>query len=106
MASRGLYIIQSLMDQVLYLRGAEENRLVLRKALKVHRAEHSMPSTQETAAETGFDSEEVIGTMAKELCFRSEALAGDFSLHIRAGQNHAVERVVIPACSRIYMTES
>ena len=89
---RGLFIIQSLMDQVLYLRGAEENRLVLRKALKVHRAEHSVPSTQELQQKLAL-SEEVIGTMAKELCFRSEALAAIFRCTSELGKTNAVEEL-------------
>ena len=66
---RGLFIIQSLMEEVCYLRGRDENRLILRKWL------HSYPDrppsggveelkqTQEKLALT----EQVINSMAREL---------------------------------------
>jgi serine phosphatase RsbU (regulator of sigma subunit)/anti-sigma regulatory factor (Ser/Thr protein kinase) len=89
---RGLFIIQSLMDQVSYLRGSEENRLVLRKNLKAHGTGHSPPTTQELQQKLAL-SEEVIGTMAKELCFRSEALAAIFRCTSELGKSHAVEEL-------------
>jgi anti-sigma regulatory factor (Ser/Thr protein kinase) len=69
-SGRGLFIIQSLMVQAFYLRGAEENRLVLRKNLKSHRDARDSPTTQELRQKLTL-SEEVIGTLAMELCFRS-----------------------------------
>jgi serine phosphatase RsbU (regulator of sigma subunit)/anti-sigma regulatory factor (Ser/Thr protein kinase) len=89
---RGLFIIQSLTDQVLYLRGSDENRLVLRKALKGHRAVQSLPNSQELQQKLAL-SEEVIGTMAKELCFRSEALAAIFRCTSEMGKTSAVEEL-------------
>src|ERR1051326_482435 len=87
---RGLFIVQSLMDQALYLRGSGENRLVLRKTLKTHRDARASPTTQELQQKLAL-SEEVIGTMAKELCFRSEALAAIFRCTSELGKTNAVE---------------
>jgi serine phosphatase RsbU (regulator of sigma subunit)/anti-sigma regulatory factor (Ser/Thr protein kinase) len=89
---RGLFIIQSVMDRVQYLRGSAENRLVLRKALKGHRMGQSPPTPQELQQKLAL-SEEVIGTMAKELCFRSEALAAIFRCTSELGKTNAVEEL-------------
>jgi serine phosphatase RsbU (regulator of sigma subunit)/anti-sigma regulatory factor (Ser/Thr protein kinase) len=89
---RGLFIIQSVMDRVQYLRGSAENRLVLRKALKTHRMGQSPPTPQELQQKLAL-SEEVIGTMAKELCFRSEALAAIFRCTSELGKTNAVEEL-------------
>jgi serine phosphatase RsbU (regulator of sigma subunit)/anti-sigma regulatory factor (Ser/Thr protein kinase) len=89
---RGLFIIQSLTNQVSYLRGTTENRLVLRKTLKSHRTAQSLPSSQELQQKLAL-SEEVIGTMAKELCFRSEALAAIFRCTSEMGKTGAVEEL-------------
>jgi len=87
---RGLFIIQSLMEHVFYLRGSAENRLVMRKALKTSRAGPTAPTSQELQQKLAL-SEEVIGTMAKELCFRSEALAAIFRCTSELGKTGAVE---------------
>jgi serine phosphatase RsbU (regulator of sigma subunit) len=87
---RGLFIMKSVMDEVLYLRGAAENRLILRKALKTHRAGQSPPTSHELQQKLAL-SEEVIGTMAKELCFRSEALAAIFRCSSELGKTNALE---------------
>lgn len=89
-SGRGLFIIQSLMDEALYLRGSSENRLVLRKSLKSYRDAGPCPTTQELQQKLAL-SEEVIGTMAKELCFRSEALAAIFRCTSELGKTNAVE---------------
>jgi serine phosphatase RsbU (regulator of sigma subunit)/anti-sigma regulatory factor (Ser/Thr protein kinase) len=89
---RGLFIIQSVMDQVQYLRGPAENRLVLRKSLKSDRTTQSSPTPQELQQKLAL-SEEVIGTMAKELCFRSEALAAIFRCTSDLGKSNAVEEL-------------
>jgi serine phosphatase RsbU (regulator of sigma subunit)/anti-sigma regulatory factor (Ser/Thr protein kinase) len=89
---RGLFIIQSVMDHVQYLRGPGENRLVLRKSLKSHRTSQSPPTPQELQQKLAL-SEEVIGTMAKELCFRSEALAAIFRCTSELGKSNAVEEL-------------
>lgn len=89
-SGRGLFIMQSVMDEVLYLRGPAENRLVLRKTLQLHRPSRSAPTSQELQRKLTL-SEEVIGTMAKELCFRSEALAAIFRCTSELGKTNAVE---------------
>jgi serine phosphatase RsbU (regulator of sigma subunit)/anti-sigma regulatory factor (Ser/Thr protein kinase) len=89
---RGLFIIRSVMEQVAYLRGTEENRLVLRKTLKAHRAGQAALSPQDLQQKLAL-SEEVIGTMAKELCFRSEALAAIFRCTSELGKTNAVEEL-------------
>jgi serine phosphatase RsbU (regulator of sigma subunit)/anti-sigma regulatory factor (Ser/Thr protein kinase) len=89
---RGLFIIQSVMDRVQYLRGPAENRLVLRKALNADRRAQSPPTPQELQQKLAL-SEEVIGTMAKELCFRSEALAAIFRCTSELGKTNAVEEL-------------
>jgi serine phosphatase RsbU (regulator of sigma subunit)/anti-sigma regulatory factor (Ser/Thr protein kinase) len=89
---RGLFIIQSVMDQVQYLRGPVENRLVLRKTLNSNRTAQSPPTPQELQQKLAL-SEEVIGTMAKELCFRSEALAAIFRCTSDLGKSNAVEEL-------------
>src|ERR1051325_7250057 len=82
--------MQWVMDEVLYLRGAGENQLVLRKTLKTPRIAPSAPTSQELQRKLAL-SEEVIGTMAKELCFRSEALAAIFRCTSELGKTNAVE---------------
>jgi serine phosphatase RsbU (regulator of sigma subunit) len=89
-SGRGLFIIHSLMDRAIYLRGIGENRLVLRKALKTRRAGHPPMTSQELQQKLALN-EEVIGTMAKELCFRSEALAAIFRCTSELGKTNAVE---------------
>jgi hypothetical protein len=64
----------------------------LRKALKAHRTAHSPPTSQELQQKLAL-SEEVIGTMAKELCFRSEALAAIFRCTSELGKTNAVEEL-------------
>src|SRR3954454_10501548 len=85
---RGLFIIQSLMDEVLYLRGGKENRLVMKKARNQPQARSAdldaefhreVEAVELAVVEKKLElSEQVIGTMAKELCFRSEELAAIF----------------------------
>jgi len=77
---RGLFIIDSLMDEVFYLRSAGENRLVMRKTLGEGGA-HAQPNKQETSDPVEGSvgdlgdvkqklalSHQVINSMASELC--------------------------------------
>jgi serine phosphatase RsbU (regulator of sigma subunit)/anti-sigma regulatory factor (Ser/Thr protein kinase) len=112
---RGLFIIKSLMQDVSYLRGRDQNRLIMRIHRKTmvddspegdarqssgleapaprRRVNNTTERASETAALSGRTpppeqlaavqqklalSEHVIGTMAKEICFRSEELAAIF----------------------------
>jgi len=43
---RGLFIIQSLMDEVLYLRGQNENHLIMRKSLMFWNADATLISAE------------------------------------------------------------
>jgi anti-sigma regulatory factor (Ser/Thr protein kinase) len=70
---RGLFIIQSLMEETLYLRGKTENRLIMRR----HCATRTVPtaSALEPAKgppETLTVSGTVVGALAREVCLLSE----------------------------------
>ncbi len=77
---RGLFIIQSLMDEVSYFRGSRENTLVMRLARRAHPLPPPLPASAASDA-TGrqlAECRQTIGAMARELCFRSESLAAIF----------------------------
>lgn len=66
---RGLFIIQSVMDEVVYLRGQGENRLVMRK-LKMffdHSAHNPLSAQLEQTKEKLALTEQAINGMAREL---------------------------------------
>jgi len=84
---RGLFIIRSLMDHVFYLRGQVENRLVMRKEINVYGAEaglndqrglakisktqHAPSPMPKPLLEAEYKlalSEQVLNSMAQELC--------------------------------------
>jgi serine phosphatase RsbU (regulator of sigma subunit)/anti-sigma regulatory factor (Ser/Thr protein kinase) len=129
---RGLYIIHSVMDEVVYLKGKKENRLIMRQerrgASETPRAaatelddskksrtsrgsstgaresvsappletnwknSGSPPSENlETVQEKLALSEQVIGAMAKEICFRSEELAAIFRSTSELGRTTRIE---------------
>jgi serine phosphatase RsbU (regulator of sigma subunit)/anti-sigma regulatory factor (Ser/Thr protein kinase) len=78
---RGLFIIQSLMNETFYLRGRHQNRLIMRKgreAVGELKTAEGEPARLEDVQQKLALSEHVIGTMAKEICFRSEELAAIF----------------------------
>jgi serine phosphatase RsbU (regulator of sigma subunit)/anti-sigma regulatory factor (Ser/Thr protein kinase) len=66
---RGLFIIQSVMDETLYLRSPRENRLVMRKKLKplAERQGHESPQPGEVEQHLAL-SKQVLNSMANELC--------------------------------------
>src|SRR5712671_1300180 len=66
---RGLFIIRSMMDEVTYLRGAGENRLILRKRHLFPAQHNAAPQTAELTQtrEKLALTEQVIHTMAREL---------------------------------------
>src|SRR5207248_3258570 len=82
---RGLFIIQSLMDETHYLRGRGENRLVMRKSQSQYAKDHR---SEENVEKRLALSEQAIGTMAKELCFRSEELAAIFRCTSELGRTN------------------
>ena len=78
---RGVFIIQSLMDEVTYHRGAGENVLVMRKTRthQQHRpADDAASATLEDARRQLESCQQTISGMARELCFRSESLSAIF----------------------------
>jgi len=66
---RGLFIIRSLMDEVVYLRGNGENRLIMRKwkMFSDHTADSPLSAQLEKAKEKLALTEQAINGMAREL---------------------------------------
>ena len=82
---RGLFLIQAVMDEVRYLRGAKENILIMRKRRRAHR-----PAATDRKADTASglsleesqrqltESKNAHASMAGELSLRSETLSAIF----------------------------
>lgn len=94
---RGLFIIQSVMDEVRYLRGSRENILIMRKRRRAHHAPvaeraHgpagglSLEESQRQLTESKSDR----ANLAGELSFRSETLAAIFRCCAELGRSGAV----------------
>lgn len=78
---RGLFIIQSLMDEVRYFRGGDRNTLMMRKGrtFQQHRSsEDSAVASLDEARRQLENCQQTISGMARELCFRSESLSAIF----------------------------
>jgi len=93
-SGRGLFIIRSLMDEVRYLRGADCNVLVMRKARthQQHRSgEDASLATLEDARRQLESCQQTIAGMARELCFRSESLAAIFRCCAELGRTSDLE---------------
>ena len=90
---RGLFIIQSLMDEVRYLHGAGENVLVMRKVRtsQQHRPDDAASATLEDARRQLESCQQTISGMARELCFRSESLAAIFRCCTELGRTSDLE---------------
>jgi serine phosphatase RsbU (regulator of sigma subunit)/anti-sigma regulatory factor (Ser/Thr protein kinase) len=91
---RGLFIIQSLMDEVRYFRGPDENTLVMRKTRthQQHRpADDAANATLENARHQLENCQQTISGMARELCFRSESLAAIFRCCAELGRTSDLE---------------
>src|SRR5258706_3544700 len=75
---RGLFFIQSFMDEANYFRGPHENSLVMRK-MRAASPAWALPAGADTAVQelrtSLAESQLALSEMARELCFRSEALA-------------------------------
>jgi serine phosphatase RsbU (regulator of sigma subunit)/anti-sigma regulatory factor (Ser/Thr protein kinase) len=94
---RGLFLIQSLMDEVRYLRGATENILIMRKKRPVNR---SALAGEERGSVSSLSLEECrnqlteakssMARMAGELLFRSETLVSVFRCCAELGRSDAV----------------
>lgn len=91
---RGLFIIQSVMDEVRYLRGTKENILIMRKR---RRASQPAPAGRELRPAGSLSLEEsqrqltesksARANMAGELSFRSETLSAIFRCCAELGHN-------------------
>ncbi len=78
---RGLFIIQSMMDEVRYYRGGDANTLVMRKArtFQQHRSSNeSTVASIEEARRQLENCQQTISGMARELAVRSESLSAIF----------------------------
>lgn len=78
---RGLFIIHSFMDEVLYLRGEKENVLIMRKKRSAPPASAQKSEPEITFVEAKsqlVDCKRAVSAMARELCFRSETLSAVF----------------------------
>ncbi|MEO5959184.1 MAG: SpoIIE family protein phosphatase [Opitutaceae bacterium] len=91
---RGLFIIQSLMDEVHYFRGRTKNTLVMRKIRTHHQhrsAEDANVNSIEDARRQLDNCQQTIGAMARELCFRSESLSAIFRCCAELGRTSELE---------------
>ncbi len=91
---RGLFIIQSMMNEVNYYRGRDENTLVMRKTRtsQQHRpADDAATATLEDARRQLESCQQTISGMARELCFRSESLAAIFRCCTELGRTSDLE---------------
>jgi serine phosphatase RsbU (regulator of sigma subunit)/anti-sigma regulatory factor (Ser/Thr protein kinase) len=90
---RGLFLIRTLMDGTTYLRGKNENALVMVKT-RFHQGRHPAPPgpyNWEEAKQRLEENERVIRHMARELCFRSESLSAIFRCSSELGQTNNLE---------------
>lgn len=91
---RGLFIIQSMMDEVSYFRGSNGNMLIMRKARthQQHRPAESVANASLEEARRQLEScQQTISGMARELCFRSESLAAIFRCCAELGRTSDLE---------------
>ncbi len=93
-SGRGLFIIQSLMDDVRYYRATGRNTLVMRKSRtrQNHRLERDTSvATLEDARRQLESCQQTITGMARELCVRSETLAAIFRYSGELGRTSDLE---------------
>ncbi len=91
---RGVFIIQSLMDEVQYYRGTAGNTLVMRKKRthQQHRpADEAANATLAEARRQLENCQQTISGMARELCFRSESLSAIFRCCAELGRTSELE---------------
>ena len=91
-SGRGLFIIQSIMDDVRYYRGDGRNTLVMRKSRtrQQHRPEAAV-ATIEDARRQLESCQQTISGLARELCVRSETLAAIFRCSAELGRTNDLE---------------
>ncbi len=90
-SGRGLYLIDSLMDDVKYLRGQGENCLVMRKRRAPEPEEKTMEISAEEAKRRLSESEQVIRDMAEELSSCYESLSAIFRCSSELGKTNDLE---------------
>lgn len=93
-SGRGLFIIQSLMDDVRYYRATGRNTLVMRKSRtrQNHRHEHASSVANLEDARRQLEScQQTITGMARELCVRSETLSAIFRYSGELGRTSDLE---------------
>lgn len=93
-SGRGLFIIQSLMDEVRYFRGGDRNVLTMRKArtFQQHRSiDDTTVASLEDARRQLESCQQTISGMARELCFRSESLSAIFRCCAELGRTSDLE---------------
>ena len=87
---RGLFLIQSLMDQATYYRGQRTNCLVLQKRRAKPAPSRFVPSPSsldQLTHQLG-ESEQIISDMAEELSFCYESLSAIFRCSTELGRSH------------------
>ncbi len=96
-SGRGLYLIQSVMDEVRYLRGAKENILIMRKRRRAHqppatdrKVDSGSGLSLEESQRQLSESKSARETMAGELSFRSETLSAIFRCCAELGRSDEV----------------
>ncbi len=91
---RGLFIVQSIMDEVRYYRGTGSNTLVMLKTRthqQHHPAEEAATASLEEARRQLESCQQTISGMARELCFRSESLSAIFRCCAELGRTSDLE---------------
>jgi serine phosphatase RsbU (regulator of sigma subunit)/anti-sigma regulatory factor (Ser/Thr protein kinase) len=90
-SGRGLYLIDSLMDEVTYLRGRGENCLVMRKKREMEKQAAETAISAEEATRRLGESEQVIRDMAEELSSCYESLSAIFRCSSELGKTNDLE---------------
>jgi serine phosphatase RsbU (regulator of sigma subunit)/anti-sigma regulatory factor (Ser/Thr protein kinase) len=95
---RGLFIIQSVMDEVRYLRGSKENILIMRKRRRAHQAPAAAREAESASTLTLAESHRQLNesksdraSLAGELLFRSETLSAIFRCCAELGRSDDAE---------------
>lgn len=96
-SGRGLFLIQSVMDEMRYLRGSKENILIMRKRRRAHQSpptERAGHSTSDLSLEESqrqlTESKSDRANLAGELSFRSETLSAIFRCCAELGRSDEV----------------
>jgi serine phosphatase RsbU (regulator of sigma subunit)/anti-sigma regulatory factor (Ser/Thr protein kinase) len=90
-SGRGLYLIDSLMDELNYLRGKGENCLVMRKHRKLEPEANAVAVSADEANRRLGESEQVIRDMAEELSSCYESLSAIFRCSSELGKTNDLE---------------